>query len=177
VDPESVNNLWAVLAVYGITKDQVERLGKCVVANAAGMVRGKVNQRKCARVLSAVRKELLKSRPDMSAAEAGLQLVSAIQKPPSAELLRTKEIFERVREHSYRAAATGFFIMKKGQKVFVRPRILPRISSRERATMPKEKPTTKYRSAISGRYVSRDYAKRHPKTTMRETRRPRRGHR
>ena len=35
----------------------------------------------------------------------------------------------------------------------------------------------KYRSAISGRYVTADYAKRHPKTTVKESRASKFAHR
>jgi len=33
---------------------------------------------------------------------------------------------------------------------------------------PKRKPKPKHRSAVTGRYVTEDFAKKHPKTTVRE---------
>ncbi len=46
------------------------------------------------------------------------------------------------------------------------------IDTRE-VSMATKKPKPKYRSAITGRYVSKKYAEKHPKTTVREIDRPR----
>ena len=35
--------------------------------------------------------------------------------------------------------------------------------------MPKKKTRTNYRSAVNGKYVPESYAKKHPKTTVKET--------
>lgn len=35
--------------------------------------------------------------------------------------------------------------------------------------MAKTKPTTRYRRADTGRYTTKEYAKKHPKTTVKET--------